>query len=69
MRIDVFTLFPEWFEWFSTQRHVSNALAAGHALGYVSYRDHTPLNAGQVDDTPFGGGRGWCCGSTWSTRR
>ena len=26
MRIDVFTLFPEWFEWFRTQRHVSNAL-------------------------------------------
>jgi tRNA (guanine37-N1)-methyltransferase len=58
MRIDVFTLFPEWFEWFETQRHVSNALAAGSSLRYVSYRDHTPLNAGQVDDTPFGGGAG-----------
>ena len=29
MEIDVFTLFPEWFQWFSTQRHVANALAAG----------------------------------------
>jgi tRNA (guanine37-N1)-methyltransferase len=27
-------------------------------LGYVNYRDHTPLKAGQVDDTPFGGGAG-----------
>jgi tRNA (guanine37-N1)-methyltransferase len=37
---------------------VANALAQGHRLGYVNYRDHTPLNAGQVDDTPFGGGAG-----------
>ena len=58
MNIDVFTLFPEWFAWFSSQRHVANALEAGHSIGYVSYRDHTPLNAGQVDDTPFGGGAG-----------
>jgi hypothetical protein len=27
--IDVFTLFPEHFEWFLRQRHVSNALAGG----------------------------------------
>src|SRR5918911_66455 len=58
IEIDVFTLFPEWFEWFERQRHVANALAAGHRLGYVSYRDHTPLTGGQVDDTPFGGGAG-----------
>ena len=37
---------------------MANALAAGHRLGYVNYRDHTPLSAGQVDDTPFGGGAG-----------
>ena len=24
----------------------------------MSYRDHTPLSAGQVDDAPFGGGAG-----------
>ena len=58
MEIDVFTLFPEAFGWFAGQRHVRNALAEGHALGYVNYRDHTPLSAGQVDDTPFGGGAG-----------
>ena len=40
------------------QRHVANALAHGHRLEYVNYRDHTPLSAGQVDDTPFGGGAG-----------
>ncbi len=58
MEIDVFTLFPEAFGWFEHQRHVANALAGGHRLGYVNYRDHTPLKAGQVDDTPFGGGAG-----------
>ncbi len=58
MEIDVFTLFPDAFAWFQSQRHVANALAAGLALGYVNYRDHTPLAAGQVDDTPFGGGAG-----------
>jgi tRNA (guanine37-N1)-methyltransferase len=58
MEIDVFTLFPQAFEWFNSQRHVVNALGAGLQLGFVNYREHTPLNAGQVDDTPFGGGAG-----------
>jgi tRNA (guanine37-N1)-methyltransferase len=58
MEIDIFTLFPEAFDWFSRQRHVVNALAAGNVLRCVNYRDHTPLKAGQVDDTPFGGGAG-----------
>lgn len=58
MEIDVFTLFPEAFAWFGHQRHVLNARAHGHTLSYINYRDHTPLRAGQVDDTPFGGGAG-----------
>jgi len=58
MEIDVFTLFPDAFTWFLGQRHVTNAIASGHRFGYVNYRDHTPLKAGQVDDTPFGGGAG-----------
>jgi tRNA (guanine37-N1)-methyltransferase len=58
MEIDVFTLFPEAFQWFSDQRHVANAASGGHALGLVNYRDHTPLSGRQVDDTPFGGGAG-----------
>jgi tRNA (guanine37-N1)-methyltransferase len=58
VRIDVFTLFPQAFAWFEAQRHVATALAHGHGLAYINYRDHTPLNAGQVDDTPFGGGAG-----------
>jgi tRNA (guanine37-N1)-methyltransferase len=58
MKIDVFTLFPGWFGWFLEQRHVRNALALGHALETVDLRATTPLKAGQVDDTPYGGGAG-----------
>jgi tRNA (guanine37-N1)-methyltransferase len=58
MRIDVFTLFPAWFRWFIEQRHVRNALELGHALEFVDLRATTPLKAGQVDDTPYGGGAG-----------
>jgi tRNA (guanine37-N1)-methyltransferase len=58
MEIDVFTLFPEAFEWFLRQRHVANAIEQGTRFTCVNYRDHTPLSAGQVDDSPFGGGAG-----------
>ncbi len=58
MRIDVFTLFPEWFGWLSEQRHVANVLSGGSSIECVNFRDHTPLTGGQVDDTPFGGGAG-----------
>jgi len=58
VKVDVFTLFPDWFGWFARQRHVSNALALGHTLDAVDLRATTPLSAGQVDDTPYGGGAG-----------
>jgi tRNA (guanine37-N1)-methyltransferase len=58
VNIDVFTLFPGWFAWFAEQRHVRNAVAAGLELDFVDIRATTPLRAGQVDDTPYGGGAG-----------
>jgi tRNA (guanine37-N1)-methyltransferase len=58
VRIDVVTLFPEWFDWFRAQRHVANAVGHGHTLQTLDLREHTPLSGGQVDDTPFGGGAG-----------
>ena len=58
MRLDVFTLFPEAFEWFRSQRSVENALGQGNELRFFNYRDTTPLSAGQVDDAPYGGGAG-----------
>jgi tRNA (guanine37-N1)-methyltransferase len=56
--LDVFTLFPEWFGWFREQRHVRNALQGGHELRLLNPRETTPLGAGQVDDSPYGGGAG-----------
>jgi tRNA (guanine37-N1)-methyltransferase len=58
LRIDLFTLFPEAFDWFLGQRHVANALAAGNEARLFDYRATTPLGAGQVDDSPYGGGAG-----------
>jgi tRNA (guanine37-N1)-methyltransferase len=58
MDLDVFTLFPEAFDWFTGQRHVRNTLDSGARLRLVNYRDSTPLTGGQVDDAPYGGGAG-----------
>lgn len=58
MKLDIFTLFPEAFDWFQSQRSVQNALKEGNELRFFNYRDTTPLNAGQVDDAPYGGGAG-----------
>jgi tRNA (guanine37-N1)-methyltransferase len=58
VRIDVFTLFPEWFGWFTQQRHVRNATERGLAFDLVNFRDFSTLSGRQVDDTPYGGGAG-----------
>ncbi|MDX6595518.1 MAG: tRNA (guanine37-N1)-methyltransferase [Solirubrobacterales bacterium] len=58
MKLDVFTLFPEAFDWFRRQRSVQNAIAEGNEFRLLDYRDTTPLKAGQVDDSPYGGGAG-----------
>jgi tRNA (guanine37-N1)-methyltransferase len=58
LKIDVFTLFPEWFDWFGSQRHVRNVLERDSQLRFFNYRDTTPLGGGQVDDAPYGGGAG-----------
>jgi tRNA (guanine37-N1)-methyltransferase len=58
VKLDIFTLFPEAFEWFRTQRSVENAMREGNELRLLDYRATTPLKAGQVDDSPYGGGAG-----------
>jgi tRNA (guanine37-N1)-methyltransferase len=58
LKLDIFSLFPEAFDWFQSQRSVRNALAEGNELRLFNYRDTTPLGAGQVDDAPYGGGAG-----------
>ena len=42
LRIDVFTLFPEWFDWFEGQRHVRNALERGSELRLLQLPRHDP---------------------------
>lgn len=58
MQIDVFTLFPEWFQWFREQRHIKNLIDSGHSLETVDLRATTPIANNRVDDTPYGGGAG-----------
>ena len=58
MRIDVFTLVPGAFAWMTQQRPLAAVLGTELDLRLYSYRDFTPLRAGQVDDEPYGGGAG-----------
>jgi tRNA (guanine37-N1)-methyltransferase len=58
LKVDVLTLFPAWFDWFLEQRHVRNLHGLGHRVEAIDLRATTPLSAGQVDDTPYGGGAG-----------
>ena len=58
MQLDVFTLVPHAFAWLTEQRPVAAVLGTELDLRLFSYRDMTPLRAGQVDDEPYGGGAG-----------
>jgi len=58
LQLDVFTLVPHAFAWLTEQRPVATVLGGQLDLRLFSYRDTTPLRAGQVDDDPYGGGAG-----------
>ena len=58
MQLDVFTLVPHAFAWLTEQRPVASVLGSQLDLRLFSYRDYTPLRAGQVDDELYGGGAG-----------
>jgi tRNA (guanine37-N1)-methyltransferase len=58
VKLDIFTLFPEAFDWFLGQRPVRMAVEAGSEIDLRDYRDWTPIKGGRVDDTPYGGGAG-----------
>jgi tRNA (guanine37-N1)-methyltransferase len=58
VRLDVFTLIPGAFAWIRERRPVAAVLGTELELRVLNYRDTTPLSAGQVDDEPYGGGRG-----------
>lgn len=58
MKLDIFTLFPEAFDWFREQRPVRKAIEHGAEFNTRDYREWTPLKGGRVDDAPYGGGAG-----------
>jgi len=58
VRLDVFTLVPHAFAWLTEQRPVAAVLGGELDLRLFSYRETTPLRAGEVDDEPYGGGAG-----------
>jgi tRNA (guanine37-N1)-methyltransferase len=58
MQLDVFTLVPHAYAWLTEQRPLSAVLGGELDLRLHSYRDYSPLRAGQVDDEPYGGGAG-----------
>ena len=58
MQLDVFTLVPHAYAWLTEQRPVASVLGTELELRLFSYRDTTPLRAGEVDDEPYGGGAG-----------
>jgi tRNA (guanine37-N1)-methyltransferase len=58
VQLDVFTLVPHAFAWLTEQRPLASVLGTELDLRLFSYRDTTPLRAGQVDDEPYGGGAG-----------
>jgi len=58
LRLDVFTLVPDAFAWMRERRPLAGVLGSGLDFRVFNYRETTPLTAGQVDDEPYGGGRG-----------
>ncbi len=59
MKIDVLTLFPESIEGFINESIIKRAISSGKVeINLINFRDYSPLNNKQVDDTPYGGGAG-----------
>jgi len=59
LSVDVFTLFPQSFDWLVSTRPLANATAAGELdLRVIDMRDWAIGRYRQVDDAPYGGGAG-----------
>lgn len=59
MRIDIITLFPDFFEGFKNHSIVARAIKSGKIeLHLHNMRDEAQDNYGSVDDHPYGGGPG-----------
>lgn len=59
MRIDIISLFPEFFDAFFTHSIIKRAIEAERlTMRVTNPRDFSHNKHGQVDDTPYGGGAG-----------
>jgi len=59
MRFDILTLFPQVIEAYINESIIKRAIESDKIeVNIVNIRDFTLLKNGQVDDTPYGGGRG-----------
>ncbi len=59
MKIDILTLFPKMFEGFLTESIIKRAREKEIVeINIIDFRNYSLEKHGQVDDTPYGGGRG-----------
>ena len=59
MRFDILTLFPKVIEAYIGESIIKRAIESQKIeVNIINIRDFTLLKNGQVDDTPYGGGRG-----------
>lgn len=59
MKIDIISLFPEFFDAFFTHSIIKRAIEAERlTMTVTNPRDFSHNKHGQVDDTPYGGGAG-----------
>lgn len=59
MRFDILTLFPDIIKSYINESIIKRAINKGLIeVNVINIRDYTLLKNGQVDDTPYGGGRG-----------
>ena len=59
MKIDILTLFPDSISGFINESIIKRAISSGKVqINLINFRDYSPLNNNQVDDTPYGGGPG-----------
>ena len=59
MKIDILTLFPNLINEYLNESIIKRAIDNNNVeINLINFRDYTPLNNNQVDDTIYGGGPG-----------
>ena len=59
IKIDILTLFPNFFEGFLNESIIKRAITKKIVeINIINFRKYSPLPNNQVDDTPYGGGAG-----------